>query len=135
MTFYSTPLARKVIGCAIEVHRQLGPGLLESTYDQCFAHELSASEFSFVREASLPLRYKGIKLDWGYRVDYLIEGELLVELKAIAKVLPIHRAQALTYLKLLDVPQALIINFNVQRLVEGVTSIVLSSRQQPRSRE
>ncbi len=135
MSYYETPLARKVIGCAIEVHRQLGPGLLESTYDQCFAHELSVSEFSFVREASLPLRYKGIKLDWGYRVDYLIEGELLVELKAIAKVLPIHRAQALTYLKLLDVPQALIINFNVQRLVQGVTSIVLSSRRQRPSRE
>ena len=128
MAYYETPLARRVIGCAIEVHRQLGPGLLESTYNQCFAYELSAEHIQFARESPLPLRYKGINLDWGYRVDYLIENELLIELKAIDKIVPIHKAQALTYLKLLQLPQALIINFNVQRLVQGIKSVVLSPK-------
>ena len=128
MAYNETPLARQVIGCAIEVHRQLGPGLLESTYNQCFAYELNTAQIQFVRESPLPLRYKGINLDWGYRVDYLIENQLLIELKAIDKILPIHKAQALTYLKLLQLPQALIINFNVQRLVQGIKSVVLSPK-------
>jgi GxxExxY protein len=130
VAFYSTALARKVIGCAIEVHRQLGPGLLESTYDRCFAHELSLSGLAFLRETPLPGVYKGIELDWGYRVDYLIESELLVELKAVETLLPVHEAQALTYLKLLGLRQALLINFNVVRLKHGLKSVLLHPRDE-----
>jgi GxxExxY protein len=112
------------------VHRQLGPGLLESTYDRCFAHELSLSGLAFLRETPLPVVYKGIELDWGYRVDYLIESELLVELKAIETLLPVHEAQALTYLKLLGLRQALLINFNVVRLKQGLKSVLLHPRDE-----
>jgi GxxExxY protein len=124
MALYSTPLGRRVIGCAIEVHRHLGPGLLESVYDQCFSRELTLKGVDFIREAPLPVSYKGVELDWGYRVDYLVERQLLVELKAVEKILPVHVSQALTYLKLLGLPQALLINFNVPRLVDGLKSVI-----------
>jgi GxxExxY protein len=125
VALYSTPLARRVIGSAIEVHRQLGPGLLESTYDRCFAQELTLAGLEFLRETPLPVVYKGIEVDWGYRIDYLIENELLVELKAVETLLPVHKAQAVTYLKLLGLRQALLFNFNVVRMKDGIKSILL----------
>ena len=120
-----TPLARKVIGCAIDVHRALGPGLLESAYDPCFAYRLAECGIAFKRQPSVPVTYNTVKLDCGYRADFVIEDSLLVELKAIEKVLPIHRAQVLTYLKLLQIKQGLLINFNVTKLVDGLESFLL----------
>ena len=92
-------LSNKVIVCAIEVHRQLVPGLLESTYEQCLARELSIADISFEIQAPLPVMYKGLRLDCGYRVDLLIDKRLIIELKAVEKLLPIHEAQILTYMK------------------------------------
>lgn len=114
------PLTQKVIGCAIEVHRNLGPGLLESTYQQCLARELGLQGIPFKMEWPIPVHYKKIKLDCGYRVDLLIEDKLILELKAIARIMEIHQAQLLTYMKLAEVETGLLINFNVRRLVDGI---------------
>ena len=112
--------SNRIIGCAIEVHRILGPGLLESTYQQCLAHELSRNGINFRIEQLLPVDYKDIRLDCGYRIDLLVEKEIIVELKSVEKLLPIHEAQLLTYLKLAKVKQGFLINFNVRRLKERV---------------
>ncbi len=114
------PLTQKIIGCAIEVHRALGPGLLESTYQQCLAHELTIQNIPFRMEWPIPVNYKDIQLDCGYRVDLLINDNLILELKALSKILDIHRAQILTYMKLAKVETGLLINFNVRRLVDGI---------------
>ncbi len=121
---YSTPLAKKVIGCAIEIHETIGPGLLESAYEECLAHELSLNGLQFVRGAPLPLVYKGVELDCSYRIDLLVEREILLELKAVERILPVHTAQVMTYLNLLGVRQGLLINFNARRLVDGLKSIL-----------
>jgi GxxExxY protein len=113
-------LTEKVIGCAIEVHRILGPGLLESTYQQCLAHELKLNAIPFQLEASLPVDYKGVKLDCGYRLDLVVDEQLIVELKAVDQVTGLHQAQLMTYMKLSKVSLGLLINFNVTRLVDGV---------------
>jgi GxxExxY protein len=113
-------LTEKVIGCAIEVHRTLGPGLLESTYQQCLAHELGVQEIPFSSEVDLPIDYKGIKLNCGYRLDLMVDGRLIVELKAVDEVSGLHQAQLMTYMKLAKVSLGLLINFNVTRLVDGV---------------
>ena len=113
-------LSNRVIGCAIEVHRFLGPGLLESTYEQCLAHELSLARIPFRRQQRLPVRYKGRKLDCGYRVDLLIARQLIVELKCVDRLLPIHKAQILTYLRLSRIKVGLLINFNVEVLRDGL---------------
>lgn len=118
-------LSNRVIGCAIEVHRHLGPGLLESTYEQCLAHELKGHEIGFQLQKPLPVLYKGIRLDCGYRVDLLIEDQLIVELKGVESLLPIHEAQVLTYMKLADISIRLLINFNVKRLKDGIRRFVL----------
>ena len=118
-------ISNKVIGCAIEVHRSLGPGLLESTYEQCLAREMDLSGIAFKLQSPLPVEYKGIKLDCGYRVDMLIEDKLIVELKSVEKTLPIHEAQILTYTKLANIQVGLLINFNVERLKEGIKRFVL----------
>lgn len=97
-------LSRKVIGCAIEVHRNLGPGLLESTYRQCLACELSYAGIQFQMEVALPVRYKDILLDCGYRIDLLVGGDLIVEIKCVETLLPIHQAQILTYMRLSKIP-------------------------------
>ena len=120
-----TELSNKVIGCAIEVHRHLGPGLLESTYQQCLAHELGLNGIDFSVESPLPVVYKDITLDCGYRIDLFVENEIILELKSVEKLLPIHEAQLLTYLKLADVKQGFLINFNVTQLKEGLKSYVL----------
>jgi GxxExxY protein len=119
-------LSRSVIGCAIEVHRNLGPGLLESTYRQCLAHELSQAGISFQMELPLPVRYKGILLDCGYRIDPLVNGDVIVEIKSVESVLPIQHAQTLTYMRLAKVPVGLLINFNVIKLQSGIKRFVLS---------
>jgi GxxExxY protein len=114
------PLTRAVIGCAIEVHRTLGPGLLESTYQQCLARELLLAGIKFQAQAAIPIDYKGVILDCGYRADILIENELIAELKAVEHVLSIHEAQLITYMKLAEIPTGLILNFNVKYLKDGI---------------
>lgn len=118
-------LSKQVIGCALEVHRNLGPGLLESTYEQCLAHELSLAGLPFRLQHALPVKYKGIVLDCGYRVDVLVEDQLIVELKSVEKVVPIHEAQLLTYMKLAQIRIGLLINFNVGLLKDGIKRMVL----------
>ena len=118
-------LSNRVIGCALEVHRTLGPGLLESTYEQCLAHELSQSGIAFKLQWPLPVEYKGIKLDCGYRVDLFVDDELIVELKSVDKITGIHKAQLLTYMKLSKVKVGLLINFNVEILKNGINRFVL----------
>jgi GxxExxY protein len=118
-------LSRKVIGCAIEVHRNLGPGLLESTYRQCLACEPSHAGIPFQMEVPLPVRYKEILLDCGYRIDLLVSGDVILEIKCAETLLPIHQAQILTYTRLSKIPAGLIINFNVTKLQNGIKRFVL----------
>ncbi|MBN1126147.1 MAG: GxxExxY protein [Sedimentisphaerales bacterium] len=118
-------LSNKVIGCAIEVHKTLGPGLLESAYQQCLCHELRLNNLSFEMEKPQPVRYKGCRLDCGYRIDILIEEEIIVELKSVEKIKPIHEAQILSYMKLAEIKYGFLINFNVPLLKEGLKSFVL----------
>ena len=118
-------LSRSVIGCAIEVRRNLGPGLLESTYRQCLACELSHAEIAFQMEVPLPVRYKDILLDCGYRIDLLISDDLIVEIKSVEALLPIHQAQILTYMRFASVPLGLLTNFNVTKLQSGIRRFVL----------
>ncbi|HYR22952.1 MAG TPA: GxxExxY protein [Chthoniobacterales bacterium] len=118
-------LSRNVIGCAIEVHRNLGPGLLESTYRQCLACELLHANIPFQMEVPLPVRYKEMFLDCGYRIDLVVSGDLIVEIKCVEALLPIHQAQILTYMKLAKIPTGLLINFNVTKLQSGIKRFVL----------
>ncbi|WP_221252421.1 GxxExxY protein [Desulfuromonas versatilis] len=118
-------LSNKVIGCALEVHRALGPGLLESTYEQCLARELILTKVPFRLQHSLPVEYKGVKLDCGYRVDVLVDDKLIVELKSVEKISGIHEAQLLTYMKLAQVDVGLLINFNEVVLKKGIKRFVL----------
>jgi GxxExxY protein len=113
-------LTAKFIGCAIEVHRCLGPGLLESTYEQCLARELSLQNLPSQFQVSLPVAYKGVQLDCGYRIDVLVEQQLIVELKAVDELKGIHEAQLLTYMKLAGIRTGLLINFNVRLLKDGI---------------
>ncbi len=119
------PLTGKVIGCAIEVHRALGPGLLESTYQQCLARELALQEVRFKLEHPLPVEYKGVHLDCGYRIDILVENQLIVELKAVEEIRGIHQAQLLTYMKLSGITTGLLINFNTNVLKDGIKRLKL----------
>ena len=118
-------LTKKVIGCAIEVHKSLGPGLLETAYEQSLARELDLAGISFNTQAPLPVKYKGTKLECGYRVDFLIEKVLIIELKSIEKILNIHKAQILTYMKLANIKVGLLINFNVNLLKNGIQRFAL----------
>ena len=117
---FNDPFTGKIIGCAIEVHRTLGPGLLESTYKQCLARELSLNQIEFNIEHPLPVEYKGIKLNCGYRIDVLVENKLIIELKAVEVINNVHKAQLLTYMKLSGVKTGLLINFNVSILKDGI---------------
>ena len=112
-------LTQRVIGAAIEVHRALGPGLLESAYEECLCHELHLRGISFERQLPLPVDYKGIKLDCGYRLDLVVENVLILEIKCLEHVLPVHEAQLLTYLKMTGKRVGLILNFNVSTLTRG----------------
>ena len=118
-------LSNRVIGCAIEVHRHLGPGLLESAYEQCLAHELNRNGINFQLQCPQPVQYKDIRLDCGYRVDIPVENELIVELKSVDEMKGIHQAQLLTYMKLSGVKIGLLINFNVTILKDGIKRFVL----------
>ena len=113
-------LTEKIIGCAIEVHRVLGPGLLESAYEECLCHELTQSGLSIVRQVPLPVVYKEIQLECGYRMDVIVEQKVLLELKTVEMILPVHEAQLLTYLKLSGLPVGLLINFHVPVLKDGI---------------
>lgn len=117
-------LTRAIIGAAIDVHRELGPGLLESAYEACLAHELAGRGLKVERQKPLPLQYKGIRLDCGYRLDLLVEDLIIVELKVVDKFDPIHQAQVISYLKLSGCPVGLLINFNVKLLSSGIRRII-----------
>ena len=118
-------LSNKVLGCALEVHRQLGPGLLESAYEQCLAYELRHANVPFRVQVELPIQYKQIQLDCGYRMDLLVADRLIVELKSVDQLLRIHEAQILTYMKLAKLKVGLLINFNVEVLRQGIKRFVL----------
>lgn len=122
---YEKELTRRIIGAAIEVHKALGPGLLESAYQVCLAHELALCQLKYEREKPLSLAYKGISLECGYRLDFVIENKVVVELKAVDIVMPVHEAQLLTYLKLTGCKVGLLLNFNVPVLIDGVIRRVL----------
>ena len=119
------PLTEKVIGCAIEVHRILGPGLLESAYQRCLLLELGKQGLAVETEVPVPVKYKGDVLDCGYRADMLVEKSLILELKTVETILPIHQAQILTYMKLSGIHIGLLINFHQTRLVDGLKRFVL----------
>lgn len=114
------PHSRRVIGCAIEVHRTLGPGLMESIYEAALCHELSAAGLGFLRQQRLPVFYKGFALDCELRIDLVVEGTLVVEVKSVQALLPIHEAQLLTYMKVAGLRVGLLLNFNEARLVDGI---------------
>jgi GxxExxY protein len=116
-------LAGQVIGAAIEVHKVLGPGLLESAYEECLCHELNLRKISFERQKPLPVEYKSVKLDCGYRLDIVVQDEMILELKACDQIKSIHKAQLLTYLKLTGMKLGLLINFNVPVLKDGIVRI------------
>lgn len=121
----ASPLAAAVIGAAIEVHRELGPGLLESAYCQCLAHELGRRGIPFLREYRLPVRYKDELVDCGYRLDFVVGDNLLLEIKSVDALSAVHRAQVLTYLKLSGIEHGLLINFNARLVKDGIKSFLL----------
>ena len=118
-------LTGEIIGGAIDVHRALGPGLLESAYEECLCYELQLRGLPFTRQRSLPLDYKGVKLDCSYRVDVVVANEVVVEIKAVSAIDPIHEAQLLTYMKLGHWNLGLLINFNVAFLRTGIRRMIL----------
>jgi GxxExxY protein len=118
-------ITEAVIGAAIEVHRLLGPGFLESSYEECCAHELTLRGIRFERQKPIPIVYKDVKLDCGFRLDFFIEGKVVVELKAVDEMHPVHEAQLLTYMKLAESRVGLLINFNVLLLKDGIKRMVL----------
>ncbi|GAB4497375.1 MAG: GxxExxY protein [Anaerolineales bacterium] len=122
-------LTETIIGAAIEVHRALGPGLLESAYEECLCRELELRGISFERQRSIPLEYKGIHLKYGYRLDLLVDDRVVVEIKAVENLLPIHEAQLITYLKMGGWAVGLLINFNVTMLVQGLRRRVFNLKE------
>lgn len=117
-------LTEKIIGAAIAVHRVLGPGLLESAYEECLCYELSQLTLSFERQVALPVRYKDVKLDCGYRMDIVVEGSVIIEIKAVERLIPVHDAQLLSYLKLAHIRVGRLLNFHVPVLKNGLKRIV-----------
>jgi len=122
---YEKELTDKIIGAALEVHRTLGPGLLESAYAACLAHELTLRDVSFDKEKPLPVRYKDVLLDCGYRLDFLVDGKVIVELKAVEALAPIHEAQLMTDLRLTGCRVGLLIIFNAEKLRDGLIRRVI----------
>jgi GxxExxY protein len=120
----TSSLTKSIIGCAIRVHRVIGPGVFESIYSECLMYELKRAGLSFERERQVPLVYKGVRLEAKFYVDFVVENEVIVELKSVAEVARIHECQVLTQLKLAALPVGLLINFNVPLLVDGVKRIV-----------
>ncbi len=122
---YEVNLTAEIIGAMIEVHRHLGPGLLESAYERCVARELELRQIPIEVQRPLPLEYKGVKLDCGYRLDLLVAGRVIVEIKAVDQLAPVHEAQLLTYMRLAQVRVGLLVNFNVPVLRKGMRRLVL----------
>jgi len=120
----SEELTKEVIAAAIEVHRHLGPGLLESAYEACLSHELTLRKITYEKQKSLPVFYKGIELDCGYRMDLVVDSRVIVELKCVEKIAPVHEAQLLTYLRLAGIRVGLILNFHAPRLMDGFKRLV-----------
>ena len=118
-------ISSRVIGAAIEVHRELGPGLLESAYEECLCYELSQAGLTFERQLTLPVQYKRIRLDCGYRADLVVQGAVLVELKAVSAINEVHEAQLMTYLRISGIRVGLLINFNAATLKEGIVRRVI----------
>lgn len=118
-------LTENIIGAAIEVHRVLGPGLLESAYEACLCRELSVRKLHFQKQVPLPVQYKGLQLEAGYRLDLLVEDKIVVEIKSVDELLPVHQAQLLTYLRLSHKRIGLLINFNVPLLKHGLKRMIL----------
>jgi len=125
MLVHETGLGERVIGLGIEVHRALGPGLLESLYEESLCQELKTADIEFARQVPLSVTYKGTQLDCGYRMDIVVANEVLVEVKSVDRLLPIHDAQVLTYLKLSGLKVALLMNFNSILLKDGLRRLVL----------
>ena len=119
-------LTGQIIGAAIEVHKALGPGLLESAYEECLCHEFGLRQMHYRRQQALPVEYKGVELDCGYRIDLVVQGLVILELKSVDSLKPIHDAQLLTYLKLTDLKVGLLINFNVPVLKQGIRRLINS---------
>ena len=117
-------LTQRILGAAIDVHRHLGPGLLESIYQECLVRELAARRLSFVSQQSSSILYKGVRLSGSYRLDLVVENCVVVEIKAVAALAPVHQVQTLTYMRIADCPVGLLINFNVPRLIDGVKRLV-----------
>jgi GxxExxY protein len=118
-------LTERIIGAAIQVHRELGPGLLESAYEACLCHELFLNNLKVERQKAIPISYKGLKLDAGYRLDMIVEDQVIVEIKAVTELLPVHEAQLLSYLKQVNGRRGLLINFNVKLLKHGLRRLVV----------
>ncbi len=121
---HENDIATIILGCAIEVHKQLGPGLLESAYEACLVYELKEKGLNVIQQAALPVIYKDVKLEAGYRIDVLVENKVIIEIKSVDALADIHLAQVLTYLKLKDVKLGLLINFNSVLLKEGIKRVV-----------
>jgi GxxExxY protein len=122
---HETGLSRRIIGLAIEVHQHLGPGLLESAYEECLCFELGQAGVAFARQVPLPVVYKNVRLDCGYRMDIVVEREVIIEIKSLERLLPIHDAQVLTYLRLSGYRVGLLMNFNNVTLKDGLRRLVL----------
>lgn len=118
-------LTEKIIGLALNVHKELGPGLLENTYKQCLAYELKKAKLNFQLEVNCPIKYKEIQTSCGFRIDLLVENKIIIELKSVEKIIPIHEAQLLTYMKLLNKRVGLIINFNKKLLRDGIKRMII----------
>ncbi len=118
-------LSKEIIGCAIEVHRSIGPGMLESAYEECLAYELMKKGLKIERQKPIPIVYKDIKLECGYRLDLLVEDTFILELKSVDEIAPVHQAQILTYMRFAKIRYGLIINFNVTVLKNGIRRYVL----------
>ena len=119
-------IGKQVVDAAFQVHQTLGPGLLESSYEACLAHEFSLRELSFELQKNLPIQYKGLNLSAGYRLDFLVENQVIIELKSVDILQPVHHAQLLTYLKLSHLTLSYLINFNVPLLKDGLRRVVLN---------
>jgi GxxExxY protein len=119
------PVTDRVIGLAIEVHRQLGPGLLESVYEECLCYEMQVQGIPYRRQVQLPIQYKGVHLECGHRMDIVVDEKLIIEIKSVDKLLPLHEAQLLTYLKLSGIRTGLLLNFNAMLLKDGIKRMVL----------
>jgi len=122
---HESGLGERVIGLSIDVHRHLGPGLLESAYEECLCFELKQTGIGYQRQVALPIVYKDVRLDCGYRMDIVVQNELIIEIKAVDRILPVHEAQMLTYLRLSHLRAGLLLNFNNVVLKDGLRRFVL----------